>query len=144
MEGRSSQPTKKKKRHIPHSELSAEQRAKKQSRARECYARNREKYVANKREIRRLNPDKVRRANLKAAYGITPEEYDALFSSQGFACAVCLTQEPETKTKWHLDHCHSTGKVRGILCHHCNLMLGNAKDDPERLKAAVAYLERNT
>lgn len=73
-------------------------------------------------------------------YGITPEDYAARFAAQDSRCAVCRTDTPGGKG-WHLDHDHATGAVRGILCHRCNLALGNFKDDPDRLRAALAYLE---
>ncbi len=73
-------------------------------------------------------------------YGISPEDYDALFASQGERCAICGGDDHRAKG-WHLDHDHATGKVRGILCGPCNLMLGNANDDPARLLAAAEYLE---
>jgi hypothetical protein len=73
------------------------------------------------------------------AYGITPAEFDALFEAQGRRCAICRGDEPRGKG-WHLDHDHATNGHRGILCHPCNVGLGNFADDPERLRAAVAYL----
>jgi len=72
-------------------------------------------------------------------YGITPEEYAALLESQDGRCAICRAIESGGKG-WHLDHDHETKRNRGILCHRCNLMLGNANDDPERLRAAAEYL----
>jgi hypothetical protein len=77
----------------------------------------------------------------KRRYGITRDEREALFASQDFKCAVCGTNEPGSKSGWHTDHCHASGKVRGILCHHCNTMLGLAKDNPDTLLRAVDYLK---
>lgn len=64
-----------------------------------------------------------------------------LWKNQSERCALCFTQERRTRD-WHVDHCHTTGKVRGILCHHCNLMLGNAKDNTFVLSNAIKYLEK--
>lgn len=102
---------------------------------------------AKKREAenkwRRNNTHKAQAYQRKLKYGITVEEWDALFASQGNACAVCKTQSPGGRFgQWQTDHCHKTNLVRGILCHHCNLILGHAKDTPEILRAAIAYLER--
>lgn len=58
--------------------------------------------------------------------------------SQGWACKIC-NRIPENKL--HVDHCHETGKIRGLLCGGCNVGLGHFGDDPERLKYAAAYLE---
>jgi hypothetical protein len=63
-----------------------------------------------------------------------------MLAAQGGKCAICRTSET---IKWYVDHCHVTGKVRGILCHHCNLMLGMSRDDPQVLQAAIAYLVGN-
>lgn len=76
-------------------------------------------------------------------YGITTEEYDALMEVQGGACAICgSTEWPGKNNTPHVDHCHTTGKIRGLLCGKCNVALGNMDDDPARLRAAADYLER--
>jgi hypothetical protein len=85
-------------------------------------------------------------------YQLTPEAFEALLIQQGGACALCKSKDPGGKGTWHVDHDHrccpypgkSCGKcVRGLLCHGCNLGLGNFEDDINRLKAAIAYLERH-
>src|SRR6516164_1523586 len=77
-------------------------------------------------EWRRANPEearaKDRRGNLRR-YGLTPEQWEALFDSQGRACGICKRATPNGHG-WHTDHCHSTNKVRGILCHDCNIAVG--------------------
>lgn len=72
-------------------------------------------------------------------YGITKEQWDELFRAQGECCAGCRSPEPGRKD-WATDHCHTTGRVRGILCDGCNLALGHVKDDPDRLEALARYL----
>lgn len=81
-------------------------------------------------------------ANLMRLYGITIEQRDAMFVGQGSVCAICVATETNGKG-WHVDHDHVTGKIRGILCHRCNLMLGNSKDDSTRLRAAADYLDKH-
>lgn len=73
-------------------------------------------------------------------YGITPEEYAALLDRQLGRCAICRADSAGGRGGWHVDHDHNTGKVRGLLCHSCNLGLGHLKDDPALLRAAMEYL----
>jgi hypothetical protein len=80
------------------------------------------------------------KSRLKRKYGMTPEDYDALLKSQGSMCAICRTKEPGGKTGWHIDHCHKTDKVRGMLCGRCNRSIGAFEDDAELLQRAVDYL----
>lgn len=83
-----------------------------------------------------------RRANgLMSAYGITLEEYDDLLKQQGGRCKICGTDTPGHKGRFHVDHDHSTGKIRGLLCHACNTGIGLLGDNPTRLKKAAQYLE---
>ena len=77
---------------------------------------------------------------LKWKYGITIAEYDSILESQNNACAICGS---EITGKGGLDHCHATGKIRGVLCAHCNAAIGHMNDDIERLRKAISYLERN-
>jgi hypothetical protein len=100
------------------------------------------KAAKDSREYRANHPylrDEDRRRRLLREYGISPEEYDALLTSQDGRCCICGADYPGANG-WHIDHCHKTGVVRGILCHRCNLGLGNFRDDPERLAAAIEYL----
>lgn len=79
--------------------------------------------------------------NRRYLYGVTPERYAEMLAEQDNACAVCRTTKPGGKGSWHIDHDHATEAIRGLLCHHCNIGLGNFKDDPGYLRAAIAYLE---
>lgn len=72
-------------------------------------------------------------------YGLTLEQYEAMFLAQDGKCAICRSPDPRGD-HWHIDHDHDTGRVRGILCGHCNPGLGYFGDDPERLAAAIQYL----
>ena len=78
--------------------------------------------------------------HLKKTYGITLEQYDAMLESQDGECAICGTCEPGGRGRFHVDHCHSSEEVRGLLCAACNLALGNFKDNIETLLSAVNYL----
>ena len=72
-------------------------------------------------------------------YGLTWQTYQAILARQGQACAICGTAERPLC----IDHCHASGKVRGLLCGPCNRGLGCYRDGPNLLRAAAAYLDEN-
>lgn len=77
-------------------------------------------------------------------YGLTLDDYNRMFAEQGGACAVCKTKEPKGRgvtRRFAVDHCHTTGKVRGLLCHHCNAALGMVNDNIEILEKLIDYLK---
>lgn len=88
------------------------------------------------------DPSFKRKARLKANYGMTPEEWLAMFEAQGCRCAICGSDNPNAKAGWNTDHCHKSGKVRFILCAHCNRGLGAFRDNPEWLRKAAEMLEK--
>jgi len=98
-------------------------------------------YRARVSEIRKRDPLRFRRYMLKNRFGITYEQWLEIFEAQGRCCKVCGSSEPGTKKGWHTDHDHVTGRMRGILCHSCNILLGLAKDDICRLEKAIIYLK---
>lgn len=74
-------------------------------------------------------------------YGITEADYDRMALEQGGRCAICATDDPGGGNEfWSVDHCHDSGRVRGLLCNKCNMALGLMGDDPVRLTSAIAYL----
>lgn len=79
-----------------------------------------------------------RKRNL-GRYGLTDETYAELVSEQRGLCAVCLGDNDGRKLR--VDHCHSSGHVRGLLCDRCNVGLGMFQDDPKKLASAITYLE---
>ena len=96
-------------------------------------------------EYNKNNSSSVRSQYLKRQYGLTFEEFDAMLSSQDNACAICGTREPSKNRgrtrRFHVDHCHKTGKVRGLLCKSCNIALGEIGDNIHTLKSMIQYLE---
>jgi hypothetical protein len=80
--------------------------------------------------------------NLKRQYGLDWENYSKLLESQNNCCAICKSPDSGSMCSQRLfvDHCHDTGKVRGLLCHHCNTALGLFQDNPLILKSAINYL----
>ena len=102
---------------------------------------NREKVAHQKRKWRKENPGKQAALSRKHNYGISHEDYIGKLEAQGYKCECC--GEPldmENTRRVHVDHNHETGQVRGILCQHCNHMMGNAKDDTDRLIRGATYL----
>lgn len=69
-------------------------------------------------------------------------QYNAMAEAQGHRCALC-GEKPNSGRRMHVDHDHESGRIRALLCHHCNLLLGNAKDSTARLRQAIAYLEKH-
>src|SRR6266851_7644995 len=128
----------------------AEHRARTRAYSHAWHAANRERVNADLRRKRAQDPDCNRkqrdyyarsrgRAWLKYTYGISVEEYDALLARQNGKCAICR-EKPEGQTLC-VDHCHVTGRIRGLLCRNCNVGLGNYRDDPRLMRAGAAYLE---
>jgi hypothetical protein len=77
-----------------------------------------------------------REGHLKRHYGMTEAERDEMIASQMGLCVICL-KAPAV----HVDHCHETGRVRGVLCFNCNSAIGKLGDDPDAVRRAAAYLE---
>ena len=81
----------------------------------------------------------IRNYNHRVRYGITQTKYQSLLNSQNNRCLLCGTKF-DSNSKPHVDHCHASGRVRGLLCNPCNTMLGFAKDNPKTLANAISYL----
>lgn len=127
------------------------------ARRREYRRLNREKLDAAKRKWERDNPERVAAARAVASvrrkqnalsrdlvwrYGITIDDYFALLVVQGNRCAICPSESGDGDgSRLFLDHCHATGRVRGLLCNRCNSALGYMRDDPSLLRRAANYLE---
>ncbi|MEU2127712.1 endonuclease VII domain-containing protein [Streptomyces sp. NPDC018352] len=87
---------------------------------------------------RECRAERNRISYFKRKYGLTPVKRDALIADQAGVCCICLDALPE-----HVDHCHETGRVRGVLCFSCNAALGQFKDRPDAIRRAAAYVEGN-
>ncbi len=103
-------------------------------------------YYANKDSMSRksaawskANPDRVKSNDLKRMYGIDLDQFYTLLETQQSRCAICSIAFTTTKDA-HVDHCHTTNQVRGLLCGNCNRWLGLFKDDPTLLTQAITYL----
>jgi hypothetical protein len=115
-------------------------RAKVRDNAKKRRIRDPEKVNAYARATReRFGKEWVRSANLKTAYGITLQEWTALFEQQGKCCAICKCGDSK---RWCTDHNHSTNKVRGILCTNCNAGIGFLRENATAMFNAIEYLKR--
>lgn len=104
---------------------------------------NADRYAAYRREYA-ARPERkraMRDAYYRRTFGISADEFDVLLEAQGGCCAICR-KRPERAASLHLDHCHDTGAIRGILCGRCNQGLGLFGDDVGMLDAAVRYLRQ--
>lgn len=104
--------------------------------AREAYKINPHRIKKNQETYFKNNPDAKRRIFIKYKYGITLEEYDLMYSNQKGRCAICN----EKKSKLCIDHNHTTGEIRGLLCKQCNHAIGLLKEKITSLRSAISYL----
>jgi len=136
-------------------------------RKRANYQKNRERFLAYQREYSKRNREKLattrkekhkaiteeKRAEIRARkrmndlmrrYGLTVEDYDRMLDEQGGTCALCSRlPEKERYGRLSVDHCHDTGKVRGLLCNSCNYAIGILGDTADHVGRAVTYLEKS-
>jgi hypothetical protein len=110
-----------------------------------CDGKKGPKYAAKKFcghctiKVRKANREAAHAARILKVYGITREQYDALYALQGGCCALCQRATGVSK-KLAVDHDHATGKVRGLLCGTCNKIVGHARDDEMFFKRGYWYL----
>jgi hypothetical protein len=111
----------------------------------------REKYLARRdahneyaKNYQQTRPEQrsryARRYALKKLYGLTPEQWDEMFKEQGGRCLIC-GKAPGRK-RLHVDHCHETGLIRGLLCSSCNSGIAHLQHDPKIIASALSYLDR--
>lgn len=107
----------------------------------ELLTRHRERKAERKTRPECAAADAIqnRRWKLRITFGISLESYQQMLETQRGGCAICGGHDGEKCLA--VDHCHTAGRVRGLLCQNCNQALGKMKDDPARLRAAATYLE---
>jgi hypothetical protein len=98
-----------------------------------------EKQRAKRGDINRLA---ARESHFRRKFGITIAERDAMLAAQGGSCLICMTTTPKGKG-WCVDHDHKTGRIRGILCAHCNVFIGFCRESVIVLERAITYIEAN-
>lgn len=127
--------------------LTPEQIQRKREKARLRYLARRDELSARNQQYKRQNPTRIREWSLKK-YGLTQAEYDAMVAAQDNRCAICRRNEWRKDKSGKIgylsvDHCHSGGQVRGLLCHLCNVRVGSLEKmlrDPAWTRIALRYL----
>jgi len=99
----------------------------------------------SKSECIECTKERSKESHILNKFNITLETYDKMLKKQNGKCKICGSKETGCKSKgrFYIDHDHKTDKIRGLLCNHCNHMLGHAKDDIETLAKAITYLSRS-
>lgn len=119
---------------------------KKRLRCKEWYYQNREKSLAQGKAWYRAHKDIVKQRSrdgeLLRNFGLTRADYNRLWQIQGGMCAICKIHQLDINKNLRVDHCHKTNRVRGLLCHNCNVSLGLMKESIEALKTMIIYLEK--
>ena len=99
------------------------------------------KVCSSKWTKKNRDPLKLRERKLMKAYGLSLADFNTMFSNQNGCCLICGKHQTEFKRVFQVDHCHHTGKVRGLLCSLCNSSLGGFQDNVNLLINAINYLE---
>lgn len=100
------------------------------------------RYRANPLKFRKT-PAENHKATLSQKYGITVDQYNSMLSSQNGGCAICGSKQGDRSgRRLCVDHDHTTGKVRALLCMGCNAGIGNLGDNANRLRLAASYLDK--
>lgn len=110
-------------------------------------AKNRERFRIKNRAAYRKAKAKgfdFRGKALRLNWGLSWEGYSKILASQKGRCAICSSSDPKGRGRFHVDHNHMTGKIRGLLCTSCNLILGHSNDNPSVLFSAVEYLHKHS
>jgi hypothetical protein len=127
----------------------------------EYYQKNKKYFNEKTRQWQKNNPEKFKemiskytksekgraackrkylKSNLKKFTGLTLEQFDEILKRQNGVCAICGKTEEINGQRLSVDHCHTTGMVRGLLCFKCNFMIGQANDSVEILANAIKYI----
>lgn len=132
------------------SELSPEQQAKQRASSQQYKLKNKsrdsaygaayhKRRYATEPAYRERKDASAQRARVKRLYGLTEAAVAGMLGAQDYRCEICSSE----LAKYHIDHCHKTGKVRALLCPSCNIFLGKIEACPVRLQSALDYVERH-
>lgn len=105
------------------------------------FSRKKQREFQAKKRADPVQRAKINMAKRAGGARMTQNDFDDLFEKQNHRCAICKSNKPNAKHGWNIDHCHTTGNVRFILCAHCNRGLGAFKDNPTLMRYAADILE---
>ena len=123
------------------------------SECKKCSSKRSRKWEVENRDKKNLrsrnrgkSSEERRRSSLMSKFKMTEVDYNKIYNQQNGKCAICgsASYGKAGATKLAVDHCHKTGKIRGLLCFNCNTMLGKVKDSIETLESAIIYLKKHT
>lgn len=112
------------------------------SRHQQWVEENREQVNRYARQRYKNEPHRYAEYERKKHYGMPPGEYDRMLAAQDGRCAICKSTDPGGTriSHFHVDHCHDTNRIRGLLCGNCNLGIGYLRHDERILRAAIEYI----
>jgi hypothetical protein len=121
---------------------------KNQEKSKQYNIKNREKILDYHKKYNAENREKTKNGKLKSTYGIGLDEFKKILEEQNYKCKICgaeleLVFGRKNKKTPHVDHNHKTGRIRGVLCNSCNVMLGCACDNLEVFEKAIEYLRND-
>lgn len=124
-----------------HREAKNTNRHYRRSHCKSCDADKARRYVAQP-GMKEHKAELKRRNNRQKYYNFSPELFDERFEEQGQVCAICKSPDAGGRGAFHADHDHQMMEPRGVLCHNCNVGLGNFQDNEETLTAAIEYVRK--
>lgn len=124
-----------------HREYQKQNREILKQKANEYRRKNREIILQKNRNYSKSAEQKLKRRkrDLTKTYGITFDDYKRIWFEQNGCCGICRRFQKEIKRPLFVDHCHETGKLRGLLCHNCNAALGLLKEDVTVMQNLINY-----
>lgn len=108
------------------------------------YEKNKSRILKRESLYRKTSEGKrvSKRANYRRKFGLEIEDIELILSSQDYRCLICKIHQNDLPKALAVDHCHNTGRIRGMLCSNCNTALGMVKDSIWILKELIEYLNK--
>lgn len=111
-------------------------------RASEWHKNNHARHLAYMADRRKTHAEQIAASKRKSAFGITLADYNAMLEKQNHQCAICGKSPEQNQKRLAVDHCHTTNKIRGLLCSTCNKAIGLFSDNIPQLQSAIQYLSQ--